>query len=100
MNWPRTWEPFSESSGEDYYVQQLRLELGPGHVLQNVPVRAVGTGFSDDVLFELLDGSGRFAAVHLAFNQHAGPDANWPETVLYENWDHFEREGSKFSGVE
>ena len=69
---------------------ELHAELSPRHLLFGVSVRAVGYRQDcDDVLFELLDGSKRYAVVHLSFAQHPEPDPRWPETSMFENWDDF-----------
>jgi hypothetical protein len=62
------------------YESELRAELGAGHPLFGVPVAAVGKyDGSDDVLFRLLDGSGRVAMVHLTWARHPEPPP-WPVT--------------------
>jgi hypothetical protein len=65
---------------------ELRRELKPGHPLYGLPVAAIGRHQAqDDVLFELLDGSGRFAAVHLTW---AGEKEKppWPGTALFHSF--------------
>jgi len=57
-------------------ILELGRELTPGHPMYGLPVAAVARSTAqDDVLFELLDGSGRYAEVHLtwtATNAHRG----------------------------
>ena len=93
MNWPARWKPFTGHQ-DDAHVREFRRGAPPTHVLANLPLRTVGTNDADNVLFELLDGSGRFAAVHLTFNRETDPC--WPHTKVYENWEHFAREGEDF----
>ena len=94
MEWPARWEPFADGSQDDALVPEFRREAPASHVLANVALRTVGTNDADNVLFELLDGSGRFAAVHLTFNRETDP--SWPDTKVFENWEHFVREGEDF----
>ena len=64
-------EPWWSTADQDVvfheqFHEQLEREVGPGHVLYHVPVRLIARhDASDDCLFELLDGSGRIAIVHL-----------------------------------
>jgi hypothetical protein len=60
------------------YERELRAELGSDHPLFGVPVAAVGKhDGSDDVLFRLVDASGRVALVHLTWGRHPEPQP-WP----------------------
>lgn len=65
-------------------VDELRRELPPGHILDGlaVTVRARRQD-RDDVLFGVLDGSGRLAVVHLSYTAESDP--RWPLTTLYSN---------------
>ena len=87
MEWLEPWWSTSEQGEEfhDKIQRQLRLELSPSHELYGVPVKLIGRhGGSDDALFELLDGSGRVAVVHLTWakSQERLP---WPVTTIYES---------------
>ena len=65
------------------FHQQLRTEVGPGHVMYGVPARMIARHVgSDDTLFELLDGSGRVAVVHLTWAK-AQERLPWPGTDVY-----------------
>lgn len=94
MNWQAGWKPHTDGTADDAFVREFLREASAGHVLANVRLRTIGTNDADNVLFELLDGSGRFAAVQLTFNRESNP--RWPDTNLYDNWEHFEREGEGF----
>ncbi len=63
-------------------VDELLRELPPGHVLAglSVAVRARRQD-RDDVLFNVLDGSGRLARVHLTYRAESDP--RWPLTTLF-----------------
>ena len=55
---------------------ELRRELPPGHILAGLPAGARACRQDrDDVLFEVLDGSGRLALVH--FSHQAKSDPCW-----------------------
>jgi hypothetical protein len=96
MTWPEGWESFESSDTEDGLVSEFRREAHPDHILANVALRTVGTHHADNVLFELLDGSGRFAAVHLTYSKGRDTDPRWPDTRVYDDWQKFEREGADF----
>jgi hypothetical protein len=65
------------------YESELKRELSPGHPLFGVPAAALGKrNDSDDVLFELRDGTGRVAVVHLTFCNHPEPPP-WPQTTMF-----------------
>ena len=90
-------EPWWSTDEEDAhfhetFLNQLRTEVGPGHVMYGLSVRMVGRdGGSDDTLFEILDGSGRLALVHLTWakGQERLP---WPGTSIYPNFEAFAAE--------
>lgn len=93
LEWLAPWDPIEGGAPDDGTVRELRREIGDRHVLHGVPVRPVGRRRDrDDVLFELLDGSGRLAAVHLTYATRREADPRWPETTLFESLGDFERE--------
>ena len=92
-HWPANWMPL-ESDRDGHFISELRCEHPPGHILNGLPLRVIGTGDCDNVLFELLDGTGRFAAVHLTYSVETNPI--WPDTKVYDDWNHFVREGDSF----
>ena len=54
-------------------ARELYSEVGERHVLYGIKARPVGHRQDcDDALFELLDGSGRFAVVHLGQSKGSG----------------------------
>jgi hypothetical protein len=76
-------EPWYAAS-DPLLVTELRREVAPGHVLFGVPVSTLARRQDcDDVLFMLLDGSGRLAKVHLTWQPE--PDTSWPATTVYPN---------------
>lgn len=86
MEWLEPWS--SAARMGEHAVQgwqrQLQIEVPPGHVLYDVPVRLLARGNGDDVLFELLDGSGRVANVHITWSR-SRERLPWPETSIYSN---------------
>lgn len=64
---------------------ELQKELKEGHPLFGLPVAAVAERRgSDDVLFEILDGTGRFADVHLTWaGEREKPP--WPVFSVFGN---------------
>jgi hypothetical protein len=71
------------------FLNQLRTEVGPDHVMFGLPVRMIGRdGGSDDTLFEILDGSGRVALVHLTWAK-GEERLPWPGTHIYPNFQAF-----------
>ena len=92
-DWPVPWCPIKGGSAADGLSRELYDELSSRHVLYGIKVNPVAFRQDcDDVLFELLDGSGRFAVVHLTYAQHPEPDPRWPETDVDSDWSHFEQE--------
>ena len=79
---------YTTEEDEEYHKTfegQLRREVAPGHDLYGVPVKLVARfDGTDDALFELLDGSGRVAAVHLTWAKHH-ERLPWPDTGIYPN---------------
>lgn len=58
----------SRPDGRHYHMTfeaQLRLELCEDDPAYGVPAKIIGRGEGDDALFQLLDGTGRVAFVHL-----------------------------------
>jgi hypothetical protein len=70
------------------FERVLTWEVAPGHTLHGVPVAAVGKrDGTDDVLFRLLDGSGRVAVVHLTWTQSPPERPPWPSTELFDSFE-------------
>lgn len=63
---------------------ELRRELSRKHVLRGKEFRAIGRRIdNDDVLFEVLGDSPRYAVVHLTWRRER--QAQWPWTMLYDD---------------
>lgn len=88
MQWLEPWtsaENFGQQVAEGLCLQ-LQKEVPPGHMLFGVPVRMLAQGNGDDVLFQLEDGTGRVARVHLSWSksQEVLP---WPRTEVFPSLD-------------
>jgi hypothetical protein len=83
MVWLEPWQPLTDAARASLLEEQLGKEVVAVHVLHGIKVSAIGVAdHSDDVLFRLLDGTGRYAVVHLTW--HRG-DADWPFTRMFAN---------------
>jgi hypothetical protein len=88
--WLVPWHPINDGRPDDPTAKELYSELCRRHVLYGLKARPIGHRQDcDDFLFELLDGSGRYAVVHLTYAQHPEPDPTWPETTIYKTWADF-----------
>ncbi len=87
IEWLEPWWPVDEWTDEqrESFEKQLQREVGPTHPLYGVPMRIVARdGSSDNTLFEILDGAGRYAVVHLTWSpsQEKMP---WPGTEIHDS---------------
>jgi hypothetical protein len=74
MEWLDPWWSTAEQT-EDFhktFAAQLRLELCEDDPVYGLPARIIARGNGDDTLFQLLDGSGRVAFVHLQWGKPPG----------------------------
>jgi hypothetical protein len=84
MEWLEPWCSAAQM-GEQVaqgWQRQLQIEVPPGHVLYGVPVKLLARGNGDDALFELMDGSGRVANVHLTWSK-SQERLPWPGTDIH-----------------
>jgi hypothetical protein len=78
MNYLEPWFAVNDPGLAD----ELRRELSSGHVLTGLSVTALARRRDrDDVLFEIGDGSGRLAQVHLSYQKES--DSRWPLTTVF-----------------
>ena len=85
LQWLAPWAPTDAPLEEE-----LRRELGPGHVLAGRAARAVARrSDDDDVLFLLPDGPAPLAVVHLTWQGSQERDARWPATRLLASVEEF-----------
>lgn len=82
------WCEFIPGQG-DAFLQELKRELAPGHLLEGLELSPLGhSGAEDDALFET--GDGRIFQVRLTFSRHA-EQAPLPLTRVYSNADEWVR---------
>jgi hypothetical protein len=88
MNWPAHFAPIDNPEHQPDLAAELVREMSPAHQLFGVPLRAIGRRLdTDDVLYELTDGSGRVAEVHLTWRPNDQPP--WPHALVFaslEQW--------------
>src|SRR4051794_36537368 len=85
-------KPWEACAAEDAEAleRELLAEVGRGHVLCEMPVRAAGRRVDcDDGLFELLDGSGRVVVVHLPYARRPEVAPDYPWTEVLAGWEAF-----------
>ena len=95
MTWLEPWVDLAASGPASVatFERVLDRELASGHVLYGVPMEAIGKrDGTDDVLFRLLDGSGRVAVVHLTWTQSPPEHPPWPATEVYASLGAFAEE--------
>ncbi len=87
VEWPTEWSALTEEQAESARTELLR-ELPQKHVLDELPIQAIGARLADDdylFLVEALDF--RLACVHLTWNKEVDPA--WPHTETFktvESW--------------
>lgn len=84
MEWLEPWESIEDQvhGAGDLYRSELVAEVSPGHVLYGVTVQPLAKGCGDDVLFKMLDGSGRVVLVHLTWTSRP-ENFPFPVSVIY-----------------
>jgi predicted trehalose synthase len=85
--WPNPFSSIEYAEDKAAFEAELLHELKPGHSLFGIPVSASGRRYDqDDVLFEILDGSGRVAEVHLTWaGERERPP--WPGAALFASFE-------------
>lgn len=84
MEWLEPWWS-TESLPQEFaerIAHQLAVEVPSGHIMFGVPVKLIARGNGDDALFEILDGTGRIADVHLTWSK-GRERLPWPITTIY-----------------
>lgn len=83
------WAPFPDDANRVAFEQQLRREIGLGHVLEGIRAVAIARRFDrDDALFALETGG--WAIVHLQRGQGAPTSPRWPSTRLFDTLEALE----------
>ena len=77
------WEPIDEAMAAKF-EDEYATEIGKGHPLHGVPVRAIARRIDRaDVLFQLLRHLCDYAVVHLTWSGSEEPDARRPSFELF-----------------
>jgi hypothetical protein len=88
MRWLSPWCDVADLAKA--FERELSREIAPGHPLYSIPVEAIAKrSDSDDVLFQLLDGSHCVAVVHLTWTQAPLEGPPWPHTELFADLEAF-----------
>lgn len=78
------------------FEEVLKREVGPGHPLYGIPVQAIAKSESnDDMLYRLLDGTGRVAEVHLTWTRSPPERPPWPVTAIFASLDEWAEESMR-----
>jgi hypothetical protein len=93
VEWLDPWWSTAEQSDEFHktFEAQLRLEICADDLIYRIPAKIIGRGTGDDALFQLLDGSGRVAFVHLQWGKLPGraEDKFRTRSRVYESLEEF-----------
>jgi hypothetical protein len=83
VKWLHPWYPVANPQE---FLDELRLEVTSSHPLFDLPLRTIARRYDrDDVLFQIEDGSGRVAMVHLTWSMKPERDPFWPETIILDS---------------
>ena len=90
IDWLEPWWSTEKQDGKFHsqFKRELESEVCTDHPLYGIETRLIARGNGDDALFELLDGSGRYAVVHLTWARHPEP-LPWPTAELYNSLPSF-----------
>jgi len=78
------WYEIENSKGT--FEKELYKEINKGHILYGIKVKEVARREDcDDVLFSLIDGTNRFAVVHLTWVRKVEENSYFPRTKIYDN---------------
>jgi hypothetical protein len=71
VEWLDPWWSTAEQTEcfHETFAAQLKLEICADDPIYGIPVRIIGRGQGDDAVFQLLDGTGRVAFVHLQWGK-------------------------------
>ncbi|RZJ99867.1 MAG: hypothetical protein EOO46_21715 [Flavobacterium sp.] len=81
-------EPWQLTDNAAFYETELKKEVSFFHPLNWKRVRAIAIRTDrDDVLFEVLNGSSKYAVVHLTWQKESS--RKFPSTHFYKDWQDF-----------
>lgn len=70
----------------DYFKEELYKEINKEHILHNIDINTIARREDcDDVLLFLLDGSERYAVVHLTWSSKMESNSFYPKTRIYDS---------------
>lgn len=70
----------------DYFKEEFYKEINKEHILHNIDVNTIARREDcDDVLLFLLDGSERYAVVHLTWSSKMESNSSYPKTRIYDS---------------
>jgi hypothetical protein len=97
VEWLEPWYSIAKNPCQIMGMEaELHRELRSGHPLFGLPVQAVGRrGDCDDILFRLLDGTGRVAVVHLTWTHNPPEQPPWPDTIIYADYEAWVSQGMR-----
>jgi hypothetical protein len=74
VEWLYPWWSTAEQTERfhETFAAQLKLEICADDPIYRIPARVIGRGQGDDAVFQLLDGTGRVAFVHLQWGKLPG----------------------------
>ena len=82
------WVQIENQSDESFFSKELRKETCKGHQLHKIKTETIARREDcDDVLFKLLDGTERFAIVHLTYSKESDPQ--WPDCDIFNTFGDF-----------
>lgn len=78
------WSEIKNSKGT--FEKELDKEINKGHILYGIKVREIAHREDcDDVLFLLMDGTNRYAVVHLTWARSVEDNSSFPRTKIYDS---------------
>jgi hypothetical protein len=78
-------EPWhSIEEGSKQLEQEVYNEFGENHLLHGSKLKAIARRYDqDDVLFQILDDTKRYAVIHLTWSGSQEMDGKWPSTKIF-----------------
>lgn len=91
--------PWQKTDNGEFFEAELKREMSFFHPLKRKKVKVIGIRTDrDDVLFKLMDGSDRYAVVHLTYNKERS--RKFPSTRFYKSWAEFyQNEVAKYAVI-
>lgn len=78
---------FEIENSQGIFEKELYKEINQGHILYGIKVKELAHREDcDDVLFSLLDGTNRYAVVHLTWIKRTEDNSSFPRTKIYTNF--------------